>query len=195
MKTLKQWVFSGMLLFVTALGFSQVTTSSINGNVKDSKRGNIYGASIEVVHKPTGTKYFATAGPTGNFNIPSIRPGGPYTLKVSFIGMKTTVVEDITASLGNGVTVNVVLDDEASLIKEVVVKTTTKNSIISKNRTGASQQFSNREINAVPIIGSRSIRNITKYNANGDGSTFSGQDSRLNNFTIVENRSINSKVI
>jgi hypothetical protein len=66
-----------------------------------------------------------------------------------------------------------------------VIVSTKSNGAFNKGRTGASQQFSNREITAVPITGSRSISSVTKYNANaGSGGSFGGQDSRLNNFTI-----------
>lgn len=183
MKTFKQWFFAAVLLVVATTGFAQVTTSSISGNVKDNKAVNIYGATIEAVHKPTGTKYYATTNAVGNYGIASVRPGGPYTIKITFVSFKPVVFEDQYASLGNGINLDVVLEDEASLLKEVVVSTS-KNGLISKNRTGASQQFSKREINAVPIIGSRTINDITKYNANGNGRSFGSQDSRLNNFTI-----------
>lgn len=183
MKTFKQWFFAAALLVVASAGFAQVTTSSISGNVKDNKAVNIYGATIEAVHKPTGTKYYSTTNAVGNYGIPSVRPGGPYTIKITFVSFKPVVIEDQYASLGNGINLDVVLEDEASVLKEVVV-TSSRNGLISKNRTGASQQFSKREINAVPIIGSRTINDITKYNANGNGRSFGSQDSRLNNFTI-----------
>ena len=70
-------------------------------------------------------------------------------------------------------------------IEEVKIVSINSKDAFNKSKTGAGQQFSNREINAVPIIGSRNINSITKYNANaGSNGTFGGQDSRLNNFTI-----------
>ena len=172
-----------MLFFVATLGFSQVTTSSIGGNVKDAQGKNVYGASVEVIHIPSGSKYKSSTNPAGNFGVPAVRPGGPYSVKVTYVGLKPYSVNDVYASLGNGVNLDVVLGDDNALLKEVVVKNP-RNSVISKSRTGASQQFSKREINAVPIIGSRSINDITKYNANGNGRSFGSQDSRLNNFTV-----------
>ena len=167
------------------LGFSQVTKSSISGVVKSEKGATIPGASVLVVHTPTGTKYSTSADFDGSFSIPSIRPGGPYTVKVTFMGYKAAEVNEINANLGSNVTVNVVLVDELSTLKEVIVKGKSGGSAFSKNRTGASQQFSTREINAVPVVGARSINAITKYNANaGANGTFGGQDSRSNNFTI-----------
>ena len=178
-------IFLLIILFSSAMGFSQVTKSSISGTVKSNKGELLPGATVEVLHQPTGTKYFDNTDFTGSYAIPAIRPGGPYVVKVSFIGFKTSEVTDISAPLGNNVNVNVTLQDEMQTLEEVVVSVKRPNSAFSKGRTGASQQFSTREINAVPIIGSRSINSITKYNANaGANGSFGGQDSRLNNFTI-----------
>ena len=143
------------------------------------------GANVLVVHTPTGTKYATTSDFDGSYSIPACKPGGPYTIKVTFMSYKAAEVNEIYANLGANSTVNVVLVSELSTLAEVVIKAKPGGSAFSKNRTGASQQFSNREINAVPIVGSRSITSITKYNANaGANGTFGGQDSRSNNFTI-----------
>jgi Carboxypeptidase regulatory-like domain len=181
---MKKIVIVFILLF-SFLGFSQVTKSSISGVVKSEKGTTIPGASVLVVHTPTGTKYSTSSDFDGSYSIPAIRPGGPYTVKITFMGYKPAEVNDVNANLGSNVTVNVVLIDALSTLKEVVIKGKSGGSAFSKNRTGASQQFSTREINAVPVVGARSITAITKYNANaGANGTFGGQDSRSNNFTI-----------
>ena len=173
------------IFFLSVISYSQVTTSGISGTVKSVTGENIPGASVQVIHLPTGTKYNAITNDTGGYSIQAIRPGGPYTVKVSFIGLRTSEITEITAPLGSTVTVNVVFEDETSQLKEVVITKSRSNGAFSKGKTGASQQFSNRQINAVPVIGARSMNAITKYNANaGSGGTFGGQDSRLNNFTI-----------
>ncbi|CAN1495790.1 Carboxypeptidase regulatory-like domain containing protein [Flavobacteriaceae bacterium] len=173
------------IFFLSFIGYSQVTTSGISGTVKNVTGEKITGASVQVIHIPTGTKYNTITNATGGYAVQAIKPGGPYTVKVSYIGSRISETTEITAPLGNTVTVNVVLEDETNQLKEVVVTMSKSNSSFSKGKTGASQQFSNRQINAVPVIGSRSITAITKYNANaGSGGTFGGQDSRLNNFTI-----------
>ena len=171
-------------IFLSAIGYSQVTSSAMSGTVKSSAGEVLPGASIEVVHKPTGTKYASTTGANGEYAIQGIRPGGPYTLKVTYVGYKTTEITEINAPLGNSITVNISVEVEANALSEVVVTSKSKGTF-NKGRTGASQQFTNREITAVPVLGARSINSITKYNANaGANGTFGGQDSRLNNFTI-----------
>nr|WP_315141413.1 carboxypeptidase regulatory-like domain-containing protein [uncultured Flavobacterium sp.] len=173
-----------LIIFLSAIGHAQVTSSVISGAIKSSTGELLPGASVEVVHKPTGTKYFSTTDSKGNYAVQGIRPGGPYTVRVTYVGYKTTEITEINAPLGNNITVNVLVEEESNALNEVVVSTKSKGTF-NKGRTGASQQFSNREIAAIPVLGSRSINAVTKYNANaGANGTFGGQDSRLNNFTI-----------
>ena len=173
------------IFFLSVIGYAQVTTSGISGTVKSTSGKRLAGAIIQVIHQPTGTKYNANADINGDYAIPAIRPGGPYVVKASFVGYRKTEITEVNAPLGNNVNINIVLEDEVNELQEVVVTITKSNGVFSKGRTGASQQFSNRQINAIPVIGARSINSITKYNANaGGGGSFGGQDSRLNNFTI-----------
>lgn len=173
------------IFFLSFIGYSQVTTSGISGTVKSASGERIPGASVQVIHVPTGTKYNTITNASGGFAVQTIKPGGPYTVKVSYVGSITSETTEIIAPLGSTVTVNAVLADETNQLQEVVVSKANSNGVFSKGKTGASQQFSNRQINAIPILGSRSINSITKYNANaGSGGSFGGQDSRLNNFTI-----------
>ncbi|EIA10133.1 TonB-dependent receptor [Flavobacterium frigoris] len=174
-----------LIIFLSAVGHAQVTSSAMSGSVKSSAGDLLPGATVEVIHKPTGTKYFSSTDGNGGYAVQGIRPGGPYTVKVTYVGFKTTEITEINAPLGNNITVNIVLAEESNTLKEVVVVSTKSNGAFNRGRTGASQQFSNRELTAIPVTGSRSINSVTKYNANaGAGGSFGGQDSRLNNFTI-----------
>lgn len=173
------------ILFLSCVLQAQVTNSSISGTVKSGDGEKLPGATVEAIHKPTGSKYYSTTDGKGIYAIPSIRPGGPYTVKVSSVGFKTTEISEINAPLGNNIPINVVLEAEVNALKEVVVKSSKSNSLFSKGKTGASTQFSERQITAVPVIGSRSINSVTKYSAYaGANGSFGGQDSRYNNFTI-----------
>jgi hypothetical protein len=173
------------IVFLSFMGYSQVTTSGISGTVKSASGERIPGASVQVIHLPTGTKYNTVSSASGGYAVQAIKPGGPYTVKVSFVGSITSETIEVIAPLGSTVTVDAVLADETNQLKEVVITRSSSDGAFSKGKTGASQQFSNRQINAIPVTGARSINSITKYNANaGSGGTFGGQDSRLNNFTI-----------
>ena len=110
-----------LIIFLSALGHSQVTSSAMSGTVKSNSGETLPGASVEVRHNPTGTKYFSTTDGNGGYAVQGIRPGGPYTVKVTYVGYKTTEITEINAPLGNSLTVNVVVEEESNLLKEVVV--------------------------------------------------------------------------
>jgi hypothetical protein len=179
----KTIMMSLLSLFVTITSFGQITTSTLSGVVKNEKGEKLVGATISVVHQPTGTKYGSSTNAQGGYVIPAARVGGPYVIKVTYIGYKTKEVSDINTSLGLTTNIDVVLLEESKSLKDVVV-VGTKNNVFSKDKTGASQQFGRRELQTIPITGARTIDGITKYNPFGSGSSFGAQDSRLNNFTI-----------
>ena len=173
------------IFFLSIFGYAQVTNSTLSGTVKSSSGERLPGVTVEAIHKPTGTKYYSTTDGQGSYAIPSIRPGGPYTVKVAYTGYKTSEISEISAPLGNSLTINLVLENEVNALEEVVVKQSSTNGLFSKGRTGASSQFSERQITSIPVLGSRSINSVTKYSPYaGTNGSFGGQDSRANNFTI-----------
>lgn len=172
-----------LFLLMSFTGFAQITTSTISGVVKDQKGEFIPGATIHATHQPTGTNYYSVTNKSGVFVIPAVRVGGPYTIHVTFVGYKKGELKDINTSLGLTENVEFILYEESTQLSEVVV-TANKFGIFSKEKTGAAQQFTRREITSIPITGARTIDGITKYNPFGNGSSFGAQDSRMNNFTI-----------
>lgn len=180
---MKKAILSLFFLLSAIVGFGQITTSAISGVVKNDKNEVLVGASINATHQPTGTKYTTSTNKQGVYVLPAVRVGGPYTVQVSFVGYKINEVVEINTQLGLTSNVDVVLIDEVKALKEVVVGSG-RNSVFSKERTGAAQQFSRRELTSIPITGARTIDGITKYNPFGNGNSFGAQDSRMNNFTI-----------
>ena len=181
---MKKAILMSLLSFVVTLtSFGQITTSTLSGVVKNEKGDKLVGASVHAVHQPTGSEYKTQTNKLGVYTIPAVRPGGPYVIHVSNVGYKTQEVSDVNTSLGITSNVDVVLIEDAKTLKEVTVSAG-RNNTFSKDRTGASQVFSRRELQSIPITGARTINSITKYNPLGDGSSFGAVDTRLNNFTI-----------
>ncbi|MBK7474680.1 MAG: TonB-dependent receptor [Haliscomenobacter sp.] len=173
---------AALLIAVQFGALAQVTTSSLVGIVTDTEKEVLIGANIVAVHNTSGTTYGTASDVDGTYRIPGMRIGGPYTITFSYTGYDEKIIENIYLSLGTASTLNVELNEIAIELEGIVV-TSTRNALISSDRTGAALQFDTRAINSLPTIG-RTINDITSYNIYGRGSSFAGQDSRFNSFTI-----------
>ena len=167
---------------------AQVTTGSINGSVKDSKGNDLPGATVEVIHVPSGSVYRASSGKSGIFYIPSLRIGGPYNITVTFVGFKQEVITDVSVQLGEATKLNVVLTDANTSLKEVVISGTgRRGALLSKDKKGTSTNINRRLIAALPTL-SRNITDFTKLTPQASvgpfGTSYAGQDSRFINLTV-----------
>jgi hypothetical protein len=171
------------MLLLPALALrAQVTTGAMNGVVTDKDGKPLAGARVLVTHEPSGTKYGGITGATGRYNVPGLRPGGPYSIVISAIGMKTEKRGDIQISLGDPYVLNTKLNEGEVKLSEITV-ISQKNSVMTNERTGAASNVSKEIINSVPTI-SRNIVDYGKLDPRSNGRSFGGQDDRLNSLTI-----------
>ncbi len=178
----KAYLLTAALILLSFVTIAQVTNSSITGSVAGDDKNPLQGATITALHQPSGTRYVTSSGKGGLFTFPSVRVGGPYKVTVSFSGYADKEQNDVYASLGNTVNVDLVLSVKAQELSAVVI-TTSRNPILNSKATGASATIGREALNRTPTIG-RTVNDITKYNAYSNGRSFAGQDSRFNNFTI-----------
>ncbi len=163
---------------------AQVTTGTISGSVKDAKGTDLTGATVEVLHEPSGSIYRTTSGKSGTFSVPSLRIGGPYKVTISFVGFKQEVINEVYVQLGEATKLTSVLTDANAALSEVVVASAVrKGALISKDRKGTATNINRRLIAALPTL-SRNITDFTKLTPQASGTSFAGQDNRFINFTV-----------
>src|SRR2546423_13021689 len=108
-------------LFLVSLSkvFSQETTSEIQGMVKDEKGSGLQGATVIATHLPTGTSYTTTSRKDGRYNLANLRVGGPYEVKLSYVGYNAEKQSDIVLALGTAYKADFTLSPSSSTLTEV----------------------------------------------------------------------------
>ena len=107
-----------LLAFMVTTAMAQITTSGLSGSVTASGE-DVIGATIEAVHVPSGTRYKAVTNIDGMFTINGMRVGGPYEVKISYIGYKTKVVKNVTLQLGETYNLKETLDEMLSSLAKL----------------------------------------------------------------------------
>ena len=79
---------SVLALSVAGIASAQVTTSSIRGQVTDSNGAVVSGATVTILHEPTGTVAVTSTGATGQFAAGNLRVGGPFSVTVTGDGFE-----------------------------------------------------------------------------------------------------------
>ncbi len=176
------------LVLPAALVAQGVTTGAFAGKVVDIDGNPVMGATIKIVHEPTGTQNTTLTRADGRFNVPAVKVGGPYTVTASFEGFKTETKGDLVVKLGETKEVNFTLQLATVDAGEVVV--TASDSVINPYRTGASQNVAQDSIENLPTI-SRSLSDFTRLSPQiiSDEETsgafnVGGRSSRYNNVQI-----------
>ena len=120
LKRIAVFLLAVLLVFPLSLS-AQETNSSIGGAVKTAKGEPLVGATITATHVPTGTIYRTATRVGGRFALINLRPGGPYTVVVSFVGFNDETVGDVFLALGELSIHDFALAEKSSTLTEVVI--------------------------------------------------------------------------
>ncbi|WP_426490563.1 TonB-dependent receptor [Hymenobacter sp. 102] len=160
------------------------TTSAMNGIITDKAGEGLPGATVIAVHTPTNTQYVAPTNSEGRFNLQNMRVGGPYTIRISFVGYKEAVRENIFLTLGQNLRLDINLSEAEQTLGEVVVSGR-RDPVINSGRTGAATNVQREQIERLPTL-SRSFDDFTRLTpqANRGGLSVGGRSGQSNNVTI-----------
>ena len=84
---------------LSAPAMAQETSSAVRGEVTGSG-GPLAGASVTIVHVPSGTTATTSTDANGNFSANGLRIGGPFTVTVEADGFEAATVSDLYLQAG-----------------------------------------------------------------------------------------------
>ena len=174
------------MLFTAQLGWSQgATTAAMSGVISDKSGMGLPGATVIAIHTPTNTQYVAPTNSDGRFNIQNMRVGGPYTVRVTFVGYKDLVREGMNLTLGQNLRFDQKMSDATTELSEVTVSGR-RDPVINAGRTGASTTVQREQIERLPSL-SRSFADFTRLTpqaSSANNQSFAGRSGNYNNVTI-----------
>jgi hypothetical protein len=124
---------ASLILFSTTTIFSQVTTATLSGIVKNKKNEALSNATVNVQFTEAGIQLNVLANSAGQFTIPNLRVGGPYKITASYINYETGSVDNVFLELGQNNFVDLVLEEKAKELSGIVVTGTASQAANKKN--------------------------------------------------------------
>lgn len=174
-----------LAFFTLILGSSaaaQVTSSALSGRVLSVKNESLIGAAVTITHEPTGTIFKALTDENGYFQLENMIVGGPYSVKTTYIGYKENARTDVFLSLGKTGKVDVVLEEIASELATIEVKSL-KNDPFDSRKTGVGTNIGRKQLDNLPTL-NRSLQDATRLTPQASGNSFAGANFRYNNLSI-----------
>ena len=186
-KLMKILTFTVFAIFISSINTSDLsaeqTTGVIRGSVIDESGNPVSGASVQIIHTPSGSKSSTSTGNSGAFYSRGLRLGGPFKITVTKSGLSNTKT-NIFTKLGSEAGVSFTLS--SNNIEEIVV--TAKSANLDSLGVGPGSVFDAEDISTLPSI-DRDIKDIAKLDPfvtvdNSGRLSFAGGMPRLIGFII-----------
>ena len=192
------WLIIAFLNFSFNL-FGQETNSHVSGIVKSEKNEILQKATVTAVHEPTKNTYKTQTNATGYFYFSNIKPGGPYSITISYTGFESLSKSNLFLNYsrtnfysyqdGNELT-EFVLKEKDNTLAEVIVKANKP----SEHKFGTETNINNQQINFQPSI-SRNLQDYARFvpqaKTNGDGMISLAQQNNKSNAFYIDGSSNN----
>lgn len=185
MQSMKRYIllFVALLVLPNAVFSQGTTTGSIEGSIADASGELLPGANVVAVHMPTGTEYGTSSRADGRYTIRNVRIGGPYEVRVTFIGFNSQIKQINRVELGERVTLNFELEEGSLELGEISV-TAVADQVFNADRTGARTNISGEDIARTPSV-FRNLGDFTRLTPQvTSGNSFGGANDRYNNILV-----------
>jgi hypothetical protein len=174
---------AAIAIVASAPAFAQETTSSIRGTVTSGGAG-VAGATVTVVHEPSGTTSESTTDANGSFTANGLRIGGPVTVTVTADGYEDSQVTDLFLTAGQPLRLPLSIERAS----EIIVTASKSNAL--EVSTGPITALDREAIEGVATI-NRDIRDLARRDpfatidlSNNRTIEVAGQNGRLNRFSV-----------
>ena len=178
-------------LLASAPVLAQDTSSSISGRVLDAAGQPVAGATVQIVHEPSGTTKTTITDASGRYSAQGLRVGGPFDVKVTKDG-KASDQDNVFLQLATDTAVNLTMGGGASTtnLGAVTVNGLVAAQTFNADNKGLATNVSGRDLKMLPSP-SRSIQDVARLDPRiaitdrGDGSMSAmGMNSRYNKISV-----------
>ena len=140
---------AALFLFLAATAHAQITTSAIQGVVKDSSDAVMPGVDVEIRNVATNISRSLTTDAIGRFNALNLAPG-QYSVTLKLAGFATVVLDNVLVTVGETASVSATM--KVSTVATTVT-VTTESPAVDPGRTTTSSTIDENTIKSIPILG------------------------------------------
>lgn len=174
---------AAIAIIASAPAFGQETTSAIRG-VVTAEGAPVAGATVTILHEPSGTVSEVTSGSDGSYSANGLRVGGPFNVTVKADGYEDSQVTEISLTVGQALRLPISIEKQS----EIVV-TAAKSKALYQS-TGPITSLSREQIEGVASV-NRDIRDLARRDplvsvdlTNSRAVEVAGNAGRLNRFSV-----------
>ncbi len=178
-----------LMLAAAAANAQNITTSGINGRVLDAGGKPVAGATVTIVHTPSGTTKQIITDAEGRYSAAGLRVGGPFEVRAEQGGTQLAERDDVYLQLGQPASLTLAAAG-AKTLETVQVTGLASSGLFATDNKGLSTTVSQQQLQATPQ-GNRSIDDVVRLDPrvtvlDQGGGSFSaaGQNNRYNNIAV-----------
>ncbi|MBO0929801.1 TonB-dependent receptor [Fibrella aquatilis] len=170
-----------LVCFFAGKTAAQTTQASIFGVITEKQKAPLPGATVQVRNESTGFSTGTITNAEGEYTFKELPLGGPYTVRVTYVGYGEQSRKGYMLNQGDAVRVSLTMQDDGQTLDVVqVVASGLKNKI---DNIGAATAISAKSIAALPVNG-RNFTTLIDLSPLSRGGSISGQLGSSTNYTI-----------
>ncbi|MEO7052206.1 MAG: TonB-dependent receptor [Rhodanobacter sp.] len=180
------------LLAMTPLAAQNVTTSGVSGRVLDAKGQPVVGATVTIIHQPSGTTKSVVTDNDGRYTAQGLRVGGPFEISANNAG-QTIQRDNVYLQLGRPSSINLSMAPSTKKVQNLSAVTVNASALaqtFSSDNKGLSTNISQQQLQATPQ-GNRSVDDVARLDPRinvtdqGTGAiSANGMNNRYNNVSV-----------